>query len=66
MRPDQIKKEVEGLTAEMLQYARDGNMKAVGEYVKKLAPFLDASQTLGESVLVNVENALRVAKRNAI
>lgn len=63
MRPDQVKKEVEGLTAEMLQYARDGNMKAVAEYIKKLQPFVN---TANSSITESIDKALRTAKRNAI
>jgi cytidyltransferase-like protein len=64
MRPEQVKKEVEGLTAEMLKYARDGNMRAVSEYIKKLQPFVDTARK-GE-VTESISKALRTAKRNAI
>jgi hypothetical protein len=64
MRPEQVKKEVEGLTAEMLQYARDGNMRAVAEYIKKLQPFVDTARK-GE-ITESIDKALRTVKRNAI
>lgn len=64
MRPEQVKKEVEGLTAEMLKYAREGNMRAVAEYIKKLQPFVDTAQKT--SVTESIDKALRTAKRNAV
>ena len=67
MRPDQIQKEINAMLADMQKYARNGNMKAVAEYIKKLQPFVDSvSNNLSESIIRNAENALRVAKRNAI
>ena len=63
MRPEQVKKEVAGLTAEMLKYARDGNMRAVAEYMKKLQPFVDVAKA---EITESVDKAMRTVRRNAI
>jgi hypothetical protein len=63
MTPEQVKKEVAGLTAEMLKYAREGNMRAVAEYMKKLQPFVDVARA---EITESVDKAMRTVRRNAI
>lgn len=61
--PEQVKKEVAGLTAEMLGYAREGNMRAVAEYMKKLEPFVAVAKA---EITESFDKAIRTVRRNAI
>lgn len=63
MRPEQVKKEVAELTAEMLKYAREGNMRAVGEYMDKLEPFVRVAR---REITESFDKAMRTVRRNAI